>query len=102
LAFGQFAAVTALGGSALSTLSGKSDTGDFMLRVGAAATVVVAPTIMARLITRPGAINVLNQALMTPAKSRKGLELGYKLMTLMVAEQLKESHEERKPYKPGR
>lgn len=83
-------------------LGDQQDAQDFALNVGGGALTMIAPIIVARWITRPGSVNMLTKALTTPAKSREGVGLGYKLMTLMVAEQLKESHEERKPYKPGR
>jgi hypothetical protein len=104
LGFGQ---VAALRGTVLTMFryalgDQQQDAQDFALNMGGGALTMVAPIIMARWITRPGAINMVTQAFTTPARSRKGVELGYKLMTLMVAEQLKESHEEREPYKPGR
>jgi hypothetical protein len=100
LSFGQFQRMSAAGGQILGAgaalagvgSTGQGDFGDWAIRFGEAGLMSLSPMMLAKLITRPGAIDMMNRAITTSARTRAGKELCYKLMTLIVAEQMKESH----------
>jgi len=96
LAFGQVAATRGTVIALVRGLAGQQqDASDFAMDFGLGASTVVAGPMFARLITRPGALDVVNKALVTPARSRQGMALAWRLQALLVAESLKQDNEDR-------
>lgn len=84
LAFGQAAGATELARGAFEAVfSADKSFGSFVLRGLGSGAVLVAPSAIARIMTRPAAIDVLNRALTTPTSTAAGRALAFRLFTML-------------------
>ena len=91
MAFGQFAKGIAAMGAGAKYVFGMSPSGSVELALGSGAAVTLGPAAIAKWLVRPGAIDVATQALKTPLDTKKGVELGYRILMAIEAQQMQDA-----------
>lgn len=79
MAYGQMAAIGTAGGFAIKNIMSQDSDGRFWVNLGTGAAVLIAPAVLAKLLTRPGATDTLISALSTDARSTIGRQLAARI-----------------------